>query len=91
MRVTQQSVPRLRRGVRRQFDKARNTAVLMAPERVVVLDDIADAIIGECDGQRSVAEIVATLAARYQASEDEISGDITSFFEELTQAALVTL
>lgn len=91
MRVTPQSVPRLRRGVRRQFDKARNTAVLMAPERVVVLDDIADAIIGECDGQHSVAEIVAALAARYQAPEDEIIGDVTAFFEELTQAALVTL
>ncbi|MGE4480394.1 pyrroloquinoline quinone biosynthesis peptide chaperone PqqD [Acidocella sp.] len=91
MRVTPHSVPRLRRGVRRQFDKARNTAVLMAPERVVVLDDIADAIVAECDGQRSVAEIVTVLATRYQAPEAEISADVTVFFEDLAQAALVTL
>ncbi len=84
-------MPRLRRGVRRQFDKARNTAVLMAPERVVVLDDIADAIVAECDGQRSVAEIVAALAARYQAPEEEISNDVRDFFESLADAALVTL
>ncbi|GAN79881.1 pyrroloquinoline quinone biosynthesis peptide chaperone PqqD [Acidocella aminolytica] len=91
MRVTPDSVPRLRRGVRRQFDKTRDTAVLMAPERVIVLDDIADAIIMECDGHRSVAEIVTVLAARYQAPEDEISSDVTEFFEDLAQAALVTL
>ena len=91
MRVTGETVPRLRRGVRRQFDKARDTAVLMAPERVVVLDEIADAIVTACDGQRNIADIVALLAARYQAPVEEIDGDVREFLEGLAASALVTL
>jgi pyrroloquinoline quinone biosynthesis protein D len=86
-----QSVPALRRGVRRHFDSTRNTPVLMAPERVVVLDDIADAILAECDGKRSITEIAAILAARFAAPEAEITTDVLAFFTELSDASLVTL
>lgn len=91
MRVTPQSIPRLRRGVRRQFDTARNTAILMAPERVIILDDIADAILAECDGQQNVGQIVSVLAARYQMPEEDINADVSAFLESLTEAALVSL
>lgn len=91
MSVTLQSVPRLRRGVRRHFDAARNAPVLMAPERVVMLDEIADAIVANCDGENSVAEIVATLAAHYAAPEAEISADILGFLEELVDSSLVSV
>lgn len=91
MTVTLQSVPKLRRGVRRHFDAARNTPVLMAPERVVVLDDIADAIIAQCDGKRSVAEIVSQLAAQYAAPAAEISNDVLILLEDLVETSLVAV
>ncbi len=91
MSVTLQSVPALRRGVRRQFDTARNAPVLMAPERVVMLDDIADAIIAECDGKRSAGEIAARLAERFGAPEADVLVDVLAFLEELSEASLVAL
>jgi pyrroloquinoline quinone biosynthesis protein D len=56
-----------------------------------VLDDIADAILAECDGKRSITEIAAILAARFAAPEAEITTDVLAFFTELSDASLVTL
>ena len=91
MNVTPQSVPKLRRGVRRHFDAARNAPVLMAPERVVMLDAIADAIVMHCDGETNVAQIATALAARYAAPETEISADVIGFLEELVESSLVSV
>lgn len=89
--MTLQSIPMLRRGVRRQFDAVRKTPVLMAPERVVILDEIADAIIVKCDARRSVAEIITQLAAQYAAPAAEISNDVLGLLEDLVESALVSV
>ena len=79
----------MRRGVRRQFDKARNVAILMAPEKVIMLDDIADAILAECDAVSSVADITARLSARFAAPAEEIEGDILAFLQTLQDQGLI--
>lgn len=89
MTLTPTSVPALRRGVRRQFDKARNVAVLMAPERVVMLDDIADAIVAECDAVSSIDEITARLSARFATPAETIQGDILAFLQTLHDQGLI--
>ena len=83
------SVPVLRRGVRRQFDKTRNVPVLMAPERVIMLDDIADAIVSECDAVSSVADITARLSARFATPAEDIEGDVLAFLQELLDKGLI--
>ena len=60
-------IPYLPRGVRLADDRVRGIRVLQAPERAMQLDAIGDAILGELDGNRSMAAIVSTLAARYNA------------------------
>ena len=90
MSITATSVPALRRGVRRQFDAVRNAAILMAPERVIVLDDIADAIIGECNAVATVREITARLAARFATAPENIAADITGFLQALVDKGLVS-
>ena len=57
--------PRLAPFVRLTFDQARQRHVLLSPETVVVLNATGTAIIELCDGERTVAEIVAELRSRY--------------------------
>jgi pyrroloquinoline quinone biosynthesis protein D len=57
--------PRLAPHVRLRFDQARQRYVLLTPEAVTVLNDTGAAVLGLCDGQRTLAEIVAALKPRY--------------------------
>lgn len=67
------SRPRLAPHVRLRFDPARERHVLLTPEAVTVLNDTGAAIVELCDGQRTVAEIVTELRARYdRVADDEV-------------------
>src|SRR3546814_5237541 len=60
--ITEQSVPGLPAGVKLRFDKQRDQWVILAPERLFVLDAIALEIVKRCDGAASVGAIVDDLA-----------------------------
>jgi pyrroloquinoline quinone biosynthesis protein D len=62
--------PRLARHVRLRFDPARGQHVLLTPEAVTVLNSTGAAVLGLCDGQRTVIEIVAELRGRYDHVDD---------------------
>src|SRR5579875_216503 len=68
--------PRLAPHVRLRFDPVRKRHVLLAPEMVCVLNGTGAAILGLCDGERTVAEIVAELRGRY----DRVAGDEVQLF-----------
>jgi pyrroloquinoline quinone biosynthesis protein D len=89
--VTTQAIPALRRGIRRQYDVTREQNVLLCPERVILLDEIGDAIIELCDGQRTIATISLTLAKRYAEDLAQVEVDVTSFVQELTDKGVVTV
>jgi pyrroloquinoline quinone biosynthesis protein D len=89
--ITRDCVPALRRGVRRQFDRTRNSPILMAPERVIVLDEIADAIIEAFKPGATVSDIVAGLATRFGAPAQEIEDDVIAFIRELNDKGLIVL
>jgi pyrroloquinoline quinone biosynthesis protein D len=61
------SRPRLPSKVRLQWDDARNQAMLLFPEGVLMLNQTANAVLELVDGKRSVADIVAELARRFDA------------------------
>ena len=63
--------PRLARSVRLRFDPARGRHVLLTPEAVTVLNGTGAAVLELCDGQRTVAEIVAELRGRYAHVDDD--------------------
>jgi pyrroloquinoline quinone biosynthesis protein D len=73
--MTPGSVPCLPRGVRLHHDRVRGAWVLLAPERAIKLDAVGHAVLSEIDGHRSFGEIVAALAARYDAPAEEIAKD----------------
>jgi pyrroloquinoline quinone biosynthesis protein D len=72
--------PRLARHVRLTFDRARERHVLLSPETVVVLNATGTAVLELCDGQHTVAQIVAELSARYSHVVDE---DVRGFLDRL--------
>jgi pyrroloquinoline quinone biosynthesis protein D len=83
VRITEESVPRLPRHARLQFDQARQRWTLQVPERVLVPDDIAVAVLKRCDGVATVATIAEILAAEYAAPRDEVTRDIIEMLQDL--------
>ncbi|MEM0924035.1 MAG: pyrroloquinoline quinone biosynthesis peptide chaperone PqqD [Pseudomonadota bacterium] len=82
-------VPFLPRGVRRHFDKVRGCAVLLGPERALMLDEISDAILGAVDGERGLTAICTVLAETYDAPLDVIRPDTEAFLADLAGKRLL--
>lgn len=72
--------PILRSPGRLKYDKARQTDLLLLPERVVELNEAAGAILRLCDGRRTVAQLIGELEAGYARNGlgDDIADFITS-------------
>jgi pyrroloquinoline quinone biosynthesis protein D len=90
-KVKDDAVPALARGVRLRFDQARDAWVLLAPERVMVPDEIAVEILKRCDGKAPVSTIVADLARTFEAEPAQVAGDVRGFLQDLADKGMVTL
>jgi pyrroloquinoline quinone biosynthesis protein D len=82
------SRPRLWRLARIGFDRVRQRPVLLYPEGAMFLNDTGKAILELCDGNRTVAEIADTLAARYGT---DVTSDVIEYLDLLAQRDLVIL
>ena len=66
----------------------REQQVLLAPEGVLVLNQTGATILGLCDGERTVVEIVEELRGKY----DSVDGDeVRDFLARLVAKPLVEL
>ncbi|RMD62678.1 MAG: pyrroloquinoline quinone biosynthesis peptide chaperone PqqD [Alphaproteobacteria bacterium] len=88
--ITETSVPHLPRGVRLSFDRRRGRWVVLAPERVLVPDDIALEVLRRCDGVADVAAIVDDLATAFEAPRGEILGDVQALLQDLADKGVLT-
>ncbi len=80
--------PRLARLVRLEWDPVRERQVLLAPEGVLVLNQTGATILGLCDGERTVVEIVEELRERY----NRVDGDeVRDFLARLVTKRWVEL
>jgi pyrroloquinoline quinone biosynthesis protein D len=77
------SRPILPRHVKLRFDKVRERWVILGPERVLVPDEIAVEVLHLCDGLRTITDVVAVLAAKYQAEPDLILTDCLTLLQDL--------
>ena len=66
-----------------RFDATRQRWIMMAPERLMLPDEQAVEILKLVDGTASVAAIVDTLAARFNAPREEIAGDVAEMLQDL--------
>ncbi|WP_340117223.1 pyrroloquinoline quinone biosynthesis peptide chaperone PqqD [Pelagibius sp. 7325] len=87
--ITEKSVPGLPVGVKLRFDKQRDQWVILAPERLFVLDTIALEIVKRCDGAASVGEIVDDLAATFAAPRDVILKDVGALLQDLADKRIL--
>lgn len=85
------AVPRFPAGVRLQHDRARDQWVLLAPERVVELDEIAHAVLARVDAASDVEAIVQALAAEYGAEPAQVRGDVIELFATLLEKRMLML
>jgi pyrroloquinoline quinone biosynthesis protein D len=81
------ATPRLHPKARMQRDEVRGREVLLYPEGLVTLNATGVEILALCDGERTLAEIVATLERRYGATG--LERDIVVFLEGLAAKGLV--
>lgn len=88
--ISAASTPGLPRGVKLRFDKTRDTWVLLAPEKLFVLDAIAHEIVKRCDGESSVDAIVDDLAATFEAERALIEKDVTALLQDFADKGVMS-
>ncbi len=81
--------PVLARGVRLHADPARGQTVLLGPERVLVPDDVALAVLRRLDGSMDLDALVRALEADFEAPPGVIRRDTRELLERLTREGWV--
>ncbi|MGH7510632.1 MAG: pyrroloquinoline quinone biosynthesis peptide chaperone PqqD [Gemmatimonadales bacterium] len=84
--LTPDSVPKLWRMARLEFDRVRQRPVLLYPEGAVLLNDTGAAILELCDGRHTLREIVTVLSERYQT---DVSADVAEYLAGMAERELV--
>ena len=80
------TVPKLWRLARLDYDPVRQRPVLLYPEGADLLNETGAAVLELVDGKRTVAEIAAILGERYQA---DVSADVAEYLAGLAERELI--
>lgn len=86
-----ETMPRLAPHVQFRFDEKRERWIVLAPERLLVPDEIAVEVLKLCDGSLSIAAMVATLAKRYETSSETVSEDVLELLQDLTDQGVLAV
>jgi pyrroloquinoline quinone biosynthesis protein D len=81
--ATLDTVPRIGRGFRLQWEQAQGCHVILYPEGMVKLNPSAGEILRRCDGVRSLGAIVADLEAAF--STQGLAADVLGFADVAAQ------
>jgi pyrroloquinoline quinone biosynthesis protein D len=84
--MTPETMPRLWRLARLDYDPVRQRHVLLYPEGAVLLNDSGAAILELCNGARTVTQIVSILNERYQA---DVAVDVTEYLDQMANRELI--
>lgn len=85
------AVPAFNRGFRLRHDAVRDAWVILAPERLFLLDEPAVEVLRLVDGARSVPEIVDALAAKFNAPRETIAADTEAMLHDLVIKGAIRL
>lgn len=81
--------PKLARRARLRFDEREQKHMILYPERGLVLNASAAAIVQLCDGTRTIDEIIAALASDVDAPRERVDADVRSLVAQLADKGLV--
>ena len=88
--VSSEIILKLPRHAKLRFDKARDKWIILAPERVFELDEIAYEVISRCDGERTVTDVVNELCLKFDQVEREvIMNDVIGMLQNLADKGFV--
>ena len=76
-------IPRINPMFRLQWEEVQDCYVLLYPEGMVKLSPSAGEILKRCDGDKSVAAIIAGLTEQYP--DADLNDDVYKFIEEAMQ------
>ncbi|WP_328456652.1 MULTISPECIES: pyrroloquinoline quinone biosynthesis peptide chaperone PqqD [unclassified Amycolatopsis] len=74
------ATPRLATKAMLKHDSVRDVELLLLPERVVLLNKSGAAILGLCDGSRTVRQLVERLEHDFEATD--LAGDVMAFLQD---------
>ena len=89
--IADASRPSLPKHLKLRFDKTREQWIVLAPERVLVLDQTSHEVLKRCDGATSVAAIVADLATTFDAPPEVIGADVTALLQDMADKGYLQL
>ena len=89
MRIDAATVPKFMPGVRLQYSEARQQWIVQAPERVLMPDETAVAVLKRCDGRTTVADIGEALAREYDAPPEVVTGDVVEMLQDLADKGVI--
>lgn len=76
--------PALGRHARSRHDPVRGCLVILGPERVLMPDAMAAAVLSRCDGTRTIAAIAIELAALHGEEATTVERDVLTLLQGLT-------
>jgi coenzyme PQQ biosynthesis protein PqqD len=62
---------------------------LLYPERGLLLEGSAEALLRECNGERTLSEVLSRAAAAHGVSPDAIAAEAAAFLDDLTARGLL--
>ena len=89
LKITDLIVPRFPKHVKFKYNKPRNEWVILAPERLVKLDDIAVEILKLVDGKQSVSKIAQILSEKFNAPIETIKSDTIEMLQSLSDKGFI--
>ena len=85
------TAPAFNRGFRLRHDEVRGSWVVLAPERLFMLDGPAVEVLKLVDGARTVPEIVDELAVKFAAPRDVIARDVDAMLRDMSDKGAIRL
>ena len=76
--------------VKFRFDETRQRWVVLAPERLLLPDELSVEILQLVDGRHSLDDIVDALMAKFSAQREEILADVRTLLQDLADKGTLT-
>lgn len=68
-----------------RFDEVRQAWIILAPERLLLPDEQAVAVLKLVDGARTADAIIEALSREYEAPREVIAGDVLPMLQDLVE------
>tara|TARA_B100001093_G_C26566805_1_gene901174 strand:- start:521 stop:808 length:288 start_codon:yes stop_codon:yes gene_type:complete len=87
--INEEVIPKFPKHVKFKYNKPRDEWVLLAPERLVKLDDISVEILQLVNGMNEVRKISNDLAKKFNAPLDVIQKDVINLLQTLADKGFI--